>query len=425
MQQKQGGVFYGWFIVGYVVSNAIILSGTAFLAIGVFVRPLEEEFRWSRGEITSAFGVSLLVAGFIGPFAGKFVDRYGARIALCIGLVGMSAAFLMLASVQTLWQLYAIFFFMACVRPFSSYLPGSVLLARWFRQRRATVLGLVAAGYSIGGLLVPLTALVIDLGGFRAGFLFDAILIACLLPVMLLIVRERPEDRGLVPDGRMAVEDGLPHSGPALHIEHESTLRQALHSPAFWSLTFAFTFLFTSQTAFLIHGVPFFESVGNSTATATIIMLILTLTTGTLRAGLGFVVDRVASPYRLAGVLACSMALGLFVLTISSHAAGIAVFLPFFAVGMAGGPVFEPVLYLRGFGAKHFGEILGVAGVMETLGSWFGPTFAGFMYDSLGNYEMTFIIFAIVFVTAALLFLAAGRSAARQAHDRSLQPAPG
>lgn len=425
MGQENRTVFYGWWIVGYVVANAIILSGTAFLAIGVFVRPLEEEFRWSRGEITSAFGISLLVAGFIGPFAGKFIDRYGARLSLLFGLVGMVVAFLMLAAVQTLWQLYAIFFFMACVRPFSSYLPGSVLLARWFRQRRATVLGLVAAGYSIGGLLLPLTALVIDLGGFRAGFIFDAILIALLIPAMMIIVRERPEDRGLVPDGRVEIEAGMPHSAPTLHIEHESTLREALHSPAFWSLTFAFTFLFTSQTAFLIHGVPFFESAGNSTATATIIMLVLTLTTGTLRAGLGFIVDRVASPYRLAGVLSCSMALGLFVLTLSSHTVGIAIFLPFFAVGMAGGPVFEPVLYLRGFGAKHFGEILGVAGVMETFGSWLGPTFAGFMYDSLGDYEATFIIFALIFVAAASLFLAAGRSAARRTHDRSLQPAPG
>lgn len=125
---------------------------------------------------------------------------------------------------------------------------------------------------------------------------------------------------------------------------------------------------------------------------------------------------------RLAAFLACSMAVGLAILTVNAQTLAIAIFLPFFAVGMAGGPVFEPILFLRSFGAKHFGAILGLAGVVETIGSWFGPTFAGFMYDATGDYRATFAVFTAIFVLAAFFFIRAGSTARQRAAGLAAAP---
>ena len=166
---------------------------------------------------------------------------------------------------------------------------------------------------------------------------------------------------------------------------------------------------------------PFFESVGKSTKVATLIMLALTMTTGGLRSVLGIIVDRVAYPHRLAASLSTSMALGITILTISAATPAIAVFMPFWAIGMAGGPVFEPVLYLRGFGARHFGQILGTAGLVETIGSWAGPVAAGLVYDTTGSYRLALGAFAALFVTAAVFFLRAGTTARDRAAARATQ----
>ncbi len=414
--------FYGWVIVGYVVANAIILSGVAFLAIGVFIQPLEREFGWSRASISAAFSNSWVVAALMGPVAGRFVDKYGVRPALTIGLLGMAATFAMLSRVESLWQLHAVLIIGAVARPFASFIPTSVLLSRWFVRKRATTLGFVAAGYSIGGLLVPLVALVVDMTSFRGGFLFNAVLIAALVPAGLLVIRERPADRGLEPDGGPG--DGLVAGGQhSIAVESESTLREALHTPAFWYLALAFTLLFTSQGAFLVHAVPFFESAGRSTATATLLVLALTTTTGVLRAGLGMLVDRAANPHRLAAILTCTMGLAMTIVTLNTSVLAIAAFMPLWAIGMAGGPVFEPLLFLRTFGAKNFGQILGALGVVEMVGTWGGPVGAGFVFDQTGSYRLALAVGAFIFVGAALFFVRAGRSARARARAFAAAPA--
>ena len=103
------------------------------------------------------------------------------------------------------------------------------------------------------------------------------------------------------------------------------------------------------------------------------------------------------------------------ILTLNTSAFAIAAFMPLWAIGMAGGPVFEPLLFLRTFGAKNFGQILGALGIVEMVGTWGGPVGAGFAFDQTGSYRLALAIGAFIFVGAALFFVRAGRSARARA----------
>jgi len=399
--------FYGWWILAGSVVAMALGSGVSFWSFGLYIEPLETEFGWSRTEVTLGFSVSLLVSGLTGPFVGRWVDARGPRSAIVVGATLTGATYLLLATTSELWQWYAYQSINAVFRQLMFFIPFQALISRWFDRRRGIALGVLGTGFSLGGfVVVPLMRVVIDEYGWDGSFIFSGIVtVAVLVPMGLLLVRNSPADIGATVDGEPPARDGS-HQPRVLT---GLTLGQALRTPFFWVLALAMMLFFFGVFGWLVHMVPFYESVGISRGVAA------ALVSGAAGFGIlsrlvfGALADRIPRIEKAAVVLVAFLMAAMTALMLNSGTAGIAVFLVFWIVGSGGGPLLEPLLLPRAFGLAHFGAILGTFAVIETIGLIASPVIAGAIFDSTGSYDWVLVMLFAAFAGSAVLLYIASR----------------
>jgi sugar phosphate permease len=400
-------VFYGWWLLAGSVVAMGLGSGVSFWSFGLYISPLEDEFGWSRAEVSLGFSVSLLIGGLTGPFIGRWIDARGPRLAIVVGATLTAATYILLATTTELWQWYAYNSLNAVFRQMMFFIPFQALISRWFDRRRGIALGILGTGFSLGGfIVVPLLRLVIDQVGWDGAFIFSGIaIVGVFVPIGLLLVRNSPADVGAVPDGEPPTKDE-PYQARALT---GLTLGRTLSTPLFWVLALAMMLFFYGLFGWLVHMVPFYESVGISRGVAAALVSIAAGFGILTRLAFGLLADRIRRVETAAmGMLAFLMA-GMTTLILDSGSAGIAVCLVFWVVGSGGGPLLEPLLLTRAFGLAHFGVILGAFIVVETIGFIISPVVAGAMFDSTGSYDWVLVMFLGAFAVSFALFYVAAR----------------
>ena len=400
-------VFYGWWLLAGSVVAMALGSGVSFWSFGLYIGPLEEEFGWSRAEVSLGFSVSLAISGLTGPFIGRWIDVRGPRVAIVVGATLTAATYILLATTSELWQWYAYNSINAVFRQMMFFIPFQALISRWFDRRRGIALGILGTGFSLGGfVVVPLMQLVIEQVGWDGSFIISGIaVVGVFVPIGLLLVRNSPADVGAVPDGELQTKDE-PYQARALT---GLTLGRALSTPLFWVLAFAMMLFFYGLFGWLVHMVPFYESVGISRGVAAALVSIAAGFGIVTRLAFGLLADRIRRIETVAmGMLAFLMA-GMTTLILDSGTAGIAVFIVFWVVGSGGGPLLEPLLLTRAFGLAHFGAILGAFIVVETIGFIISPVLAGVIYDSTGSYNWVLVMFLGAFAASFVLFYLSSR----------------
>lgn len=404
---RRRGVFYGWWLLAASVCAMALGSGVSFWAFGLYVGPLEAEFGWTRAEVSLGFSSALLVSGLSAPLIGRFIDRHGPRTGILVGTVLTALSYLLMATTDSLWQWYLYSVINAVVRQLMFFIPFMALISRWFDRRRGTAMSILGTGFSLGGFIVlPLVSLVMETLEWRATLIASGIAVAAVfLPIGLFVVRNSPADLGLSPDGAREADGSasIPREVDGV------SLREALASPLFWVLAFGFMIFFYGMFGWLVHQVPFYESIGLSRRTATTIVAIAAgLSIGT-RLLVGVIADRISRfEYAVIG-LALTLLSAMAVLSFSTEPAAIAVFLSLWVIGTAGGPMVEALILTRAFGVKHFATILGAVVVVETIGQILSPTIAGAIYDATGSYDLALFMFMGTFATAAVMFLVASK----------------
>ena len=194
---------------------ALVTNG-ARNAFGIFVLPLEHDFGWSRGTISIAASLGFLVNGLTQPFLGSVFDRLGGRRVILTSLVlfGLTTVLLSL-TFHFLFLVFVFGFLSAAAMSGSSLTNTGALLTRWFRRRRATVVGLNAAGLSLGGLLlVPFAMYLLQVTNWRVTWAALGLLVLVLgVPLAWLFLRDDPSQLGLLPDGDAQPAEGQPRRG--------------------------------------------------------------------------------------------------------------------------------------------------------------------------------------------------------------------
>lgn len=397
-------VFYGWWIVAATVIAMAVGSGITFFSFGLFINPIEEEFGWSRAEISLGFSVAYFWAGIAAPLIGRVVDLKGPRLIIGIGAIASCLTFLLLAQTTSLWQWYvfrslnAIFFQMMFFIPFMS------LVSRWFLVRRGLALTMVGIGFQLGGfVVVPIMQEVIDTYGWRGGLYFSSAITALVfIPITTLVLRNLPADVGARVDGRerhdqhTSVEpSGL---GPAA----------VLRLPHFWASALAFAFLLYGFTGWTVHQVPFWESEGYSRGTAALLVALASGLSIAVRIAFGVIADKFQR-YEIAGVVFSAMlGVAIFSITIEVSFLAVSVYMLFRVVG-GSAMMLESLHLLRSYGSTHFGSILGIVVVFETVTEILSPWLAGLIFDKTGTYDIAMLMFAASFVAAAVMFAIAAR----------------
>ncbi len=406
-------VFYGWSVVASLAAILLLSAGLGFYSLGVFVVPFEEEFGWSRGEVSLGIATATVVSGVMGPLVGLAVERLGARPVLAAGATGMGICFALLGATWSLVYLYAMFAMMAVWRAGIMIVPVSQVVANWFQRRRGLAMGITTTGIGFGGLVMaPLCKVLISVVGWRSTFsIMGLVIIAVALPLILLVIRQHPADRGLLPDGA-SLASASDTSDPDLGRQPAPMARtwsvgEAIRTRAFILTTAAIGLGFASLGAVLLHTSPFMEDRGVAPELAGLVLGLVAGMGIFGKVGSGYLSDRVAPNRVLVGVFLME-AVGLAILISTDSVIGIVAFVLIFGYAMGAVVALQPLVVAHYFGLTSVATILGAMTAFSGIFSAVGPVFAGFMHDLLDSYTVAYLVFISIDCVAALLVLFVG-----------------
>jgi MFS family permease len=408
MTRSTEPLFYGWWIAGASFTILLITVGTGLYGPPVFLVPLQEQFGWSRAAIAGGSAIAGLTAGAVSPLVGIMIDQYGSRRVMAFGAVVMGSAFCLLGAVQALWQLYALNVIAAVGISCVAWMPNQALISNWFTRNRGMAMGLTNSGIGFGGLAMPILAgfLIEDLGWRAAFAVLGSLVLVIVALVVIVIVRSKPEDMGLLPDGDPAAPD--PDDGPAVpEIPGAGeaaglTLQQAVRTGAFWTLSISHI-LWTFGSMSIIGHLPAFlrdQGFADRRAAAYLGFSIGFSVAG--RVSFGPLADRLAKR-RLMSLGLLAHALAVLCLFPIDSPTSLSAFVVLFGMGLGGCAVLVPLLVGELFGLESFGKILGVVTIFVTLGAAAGPVLTGRIFDVTGSYSSAFILHIISFTAAAVV----------------------
>ncbi|MCI0844318.1 MAG: MFS transporter [Chloroflexi bacterium] len=236
--------YFGWFVVAGCVLVSFGVAGGQF-SFGVFLKPMTEEFGWSRASLSLAFALTFMISGLLRPVAGYLADRYSPKAAVLSGVTVMGVILLLIPFINTLGQLYALFAIMSIGITLGTGPILTKIVTGWFHTRRGLTLGLVSGAGSMGAMvLVPAASLFLVLLDWKDAYWFLALLLLVLvLPGGFLLIRNRPQDMGLEPLGASGDGPGSARAAKSDQLKllgRDATFREALRTPLFARLTMGY-----------------------------------------------------------------------------------------------------------------------------------------------------------------------------------------
>lgn len=404
---QRSPIYYGWIVLAAAGSSQVVRNAAASLTIAVFMFPLAEELGWSRTLIAGAASLGGLAATGASPMVGWLVDKYGARLVLAVSIFVLG-----LSTISLSWATVPVAFYLAYATGrviFSSpiQIGASVVVSRWFIRTRGRANGLLSLSHSIGMVGFPIIAsLVIASQGWRTAWVVLGVLVwvIALAPVSLLIV-QRPEDVGLLPDGDKPGAGATDGSARAVE-EPQWTSKEAMRTSALWILAIGVGLLFVMQAGTNVHMAAYFRDQGLTTSVAG---LALSFNAGFMGVGSiiwGWLIDRVPVRITLAGV-ALIMAMASIMLVTADTTVKALAYSGLFGFGLGGMLVAPPVAYANYFGRRSLGVIRGVTEPFTSLGQAIGALLSGAIFDITGSYLIAFVTFAVLGVLTMVIVMLA------------------
>lgn len=400
-------IFYGWYIVAASIACLIVSSGIGFYSPGVLLDPLLTQNGWSKSTVSLAFSMYLALPAIFGLVLGRWVDRYGPRWLMVVGALVFAVGLAAMGQVRELWQLYLDYLLLAIGWSGISLLTISTLLANWFVRRRGFATSLTLVGLSLGGvIMVPVsTILVTSFGLSTACLALAGFSVVVVVPLALVVLRRRPSDLGLYPDGdREPPRSGAAASGRR-RVDYRAqtrawSVRAALATGAFWAIVAAFLTGMLGQNAFLLHQISFLKGVlGPGPAAIAVSVTAAASIPGRLI--LGWLADRVDKRWVAVFCFGCE-ALAMLLITRTDNHPLIYLCVALFGFSMAGVVMMQALLVGEVFGMVSFGLVYGVVGALVMGVASIGPALGGFLYDATQSYSLAFTLFGICSIVACL-----------------------
>jgi MFS family permease len=398
--EKEFKVFYGWWIVLVSFIVHFLTLGIVFYTFGVFLKPLAEFFKWSRTEVSLAHSLQVVVVALIVPLVGRLTDRFGSKKVLIPGAAFLGAGYIILHWLTALWQFYLIYIIMGLGYAAFGFIPLATLINNWFQKRKGLAMSISVVGIGLGGfLMAPFSNYLISSLGWRSAYLILGLLFCLVgLPLVLLLVRNRPSEMGLLPYGEKAV--GLPETTAAAN-PGGLTLAEALGTLRFWLFTFAFGVAVLGNVGALVHMVPYATDKGFSSQTAASALGLMTGFSIFARLGYGYLADRFEIRY-LIMISFLFIASGMVILMAANSVYMLYTFSLVFALGIGGIIVLLNLVPVKSFGQAHYAEILSYLHVALTVGAALGPPATGYIFDVTGDYYWAFIPGIVLVLMAAI-----------------------
>ncbi len=402
-----GGVFYGWWIVSASLFVQFVTAGTTFYAYGVLLKPLSEDLGVSRFAVGSALSMLMLVGAIAGPLIGREVDRRGARHLMLLGAALMSAGFLAFSRIEGVLGLYITFGgFVALGAALLGPITNTALVTNWFQKARGIALGISQIGISLSGMVMAFVAtwLVAEYGWRGAILSFAAVPLVLMAPVIAVVVVNRPEDRGLWPDG--LVPDGLAPTQeaalPAPPLAESGSLREALRERDLWllALLVGLNFGGSGSVIQVIHSHA--TDLGYSAARAASVLASMAGAAALGKPFFGIIADRLSPRMAMGGCIGCQVVGLVSILLAPGYAALLCASLVF-GLGCGGLIPLFGLLTVARFGAARLGRMMGAMLLVMLPFQLLGLPFATAVFDRTGSYAPAFVTFLGLYATAIVV----------------------
>jgi MFS family permease len=395
--------FYGWRMVAACFLVASTSWSLGLFGASVYLHVVSETRGWPISLISTAVTGFYLLSALSSPFVGTAVNRLGPRAVVIFGACSMAAGVASIGQVYLPWQVYFSFLLIGLGWACLSSTAISTILAPWFDKHQGRAVSTALMGASIGGIFgVPALLFAIDRLGFAHAMLIAACICLALLLPLSFVLRSRPGDFGLLPDG-------APQSGDAdLTVAPIWTRTAAAKTILLRSVVLAFGIAFMVQVGFLTHHLAFLAPyLGDGGASAVVSATAIMAFLG--RIVLARYVDG-TSPRLIAGGVFCVGAAALALLAFATTPALLVI--GSLAYGLTVGNVTTlPSIIVRGeFGADSFGAVYGLAAMPIGLCTAIGPSFYGALFDASGGYALPMIMAAVLNAGAAAIILFGRRS---------------
>jgi MFS family permease len=405
MPSPRSQVFYGWYIVAACFIIALYMSGVVFYGFTAIFEPIAQEFGWSYASISLAASIRGLEAGLLAPVVGIMVDRWGPRRVVFGGVLGVSLGFLLLSQVQSLAMFYVSFILMSLGISTCGISVMATAVANWFHRRVGLATGITISGYGASGLIVPLVVGLVDLYHWRTAIVILGIGMSVVGLPLSLLLRHKPEQYGYLPDGKRDAGAALGESPMKLPVEEvHITARQAMKTRAFWFIILAVMPQFIVMPSVITHVMPYLSNTGMTRTMAGLVATAIPLMSIGGRFGFGWFADRFVAK-RMSTLALAMLTLGLICFEFVSPGWNwlLVPFLLLLGLGYGGINTMVGVLLREHFGRGNFGTIMGFAWGILMLGTIVGPPIAGWVYDTWGSYQGTWLAMAGAAFTGAII----------------------
>jgi MFS family permease len=405
---KEEFALHGALVIGVLFASTALSVGASQYAFGLFIEPLEQQFAWTRTEISASLSFAA-VTGLASPFIGRAMDRYGVRPILVLSLVIGGIAFGLRPFMTELWHWYALSFLQFIAFAGTTVLPTGKLVANWYPHARGRVMGITATGNNFGGLVIPPAIVaVLAVATWREGYLALAAISFAIAALAYFVVHERPLHGRLdssfnEPTDRRLTKDAS-HASRTPHATDVITPKRALRTRAFYSVLIAFMLGSFTYSIILPHVFAHLMTAGINRQAASFAL-------GTFAIGgifgkliFGYLAERAGARKATIANL-CGQSAFACLLALADTTQALVLLTPLFGVFLGGFGLLMPLLVQETFGLRYFGSIMGLANSGVVVSWGLGPLIAGLSYDITGAYDTSFLLAATCFLVGACVLL--------------------
>ncbi len=398
-------MFYGWWVLGACFLITLYTGGVIVLGFTAIFEPIANEFGWSYAQVSLGASLRGLEMGLLAPLMGLLVDRWGPRRLLFGGAIILGLGLILLSRITSLGMFYGTFVIIAIGMSGCGSTVVMTAVVSWFRRKVGTATGILVSGFAVGGLLIPLVAILVDTFGWQIAMVILGLGMWGIALPLSLLVRHKPEQYGYLPDGDLSdtvvVGKGL---DSAQSTEVDIGAKQAVMSRTFWQIAVALMCQMLVISAVITHIMPYLSSIGIARSTSSLVASAAPLASIGGRLGFGWLGDR----FDKRRVSAAGFALTALGLLCFGYAATVEIWLlvPFlilFGTGWGGNVTMRAALLREYFGRSRFGTIHGFIVGVIWFGFMVGPVLAGWAFDKWGSYQGVWFAFAGLAVAAVVI----------------------
>lgn len=395
--------FYGWAILA-VAGLGIFTSGPGQShTFSVFVGPIGEDLGISNALIASTYGFATLAAAFCLPYMGRLVDRFGALRMTTVVVLLLGAACLAFGAVSSLVWLAFGFGALRFLGQGSLMLNCSNVVSQWFSRRRGFALSLMALGFAASmAVHPPLSQYLVGTIGWRQAWLVLALLTwTLMLPPILLFIHDRPEDKGLAPDGDPPEAVDALSGRSAQTAVSGLSLREALGTSTFYILAAGWFAIAMLVTTLHFYQVSILKAQGLTTEVAARVFPVSALTMVVTMPLVGRAFDRFRTRFVFAGGLVVTSS-ALIGVTLVKDVVTAVLYAMLFGLNNSCSMTMFGYLWPRYFGRRHLGSILGTSQMVGVVGASLGPLPVGLAFDLVGSATNTLRLLALLPLACAV-----------------------